>query len=1093
MLKVYKASAGSGKTFQLVAEYILLLIKNQFSYRNILAVTFTNKATNEMKSRILEQLHQLADNRDSAYLELLMKATTFSETEIRKRAKLILKNILHDYNRFSVNTIDSFTQRIIKAFNREMGISPHFMLELDNQMVLEEAVDRLLAKVDADKKLRRWLVKFSQEKIRENKSQRIEEDIKNLGGELFKEKFQVFFPENAQDANPYTRENLEDFSGELEKIIVWYEHSLKMKAAECMDFIRKAGFSVDDFSYKMTGIGGYLKKMSEGELKEPGARVLAAADSTEKWFSKTHKHSAALAKLVETNLQPLLLDMLEFYAGNESRYQSSLEVRKQLRMLGILTDLKEEVRLLLQEKGLLQLSDSNLLLSKIIGDSDSPFIYEKIGARFNYYMLDEFQDTSSLQWKNFKPLVANALAEGHPALLVGDVKQSVYRWRNSDWNILASQINTDFPQYSPNEIPLKKNWRSQLNIIDFNNAAIGALKQTFEDFLFEDFEDERFKEKFSSIYQHFKQEPGNALTERKGLAEVNFIQEEDFEEESLQLLVEQVKQLQNNGLNASEIAILIRKNSEGPKIVETFLEASKKDENAGYNLSVLSNESLFLYTSRGVNLVLLAVELLINSESKIEKVAILQLWLSWLKPALKNLGYIFSEESQLIFDFEKESHQFQSVWAIDENFETVFESELGEKMKLLRQKVLLSSLDETITEICALFGLFKIESELPYLQTLIDQAANLKISLSNDLSNFLFWWKEKGYKTSVNVNEEVDSVRLLTVHKAKGLEYEAVLLPFFNWDVSWVGNQSPLLWCQPETEPFNRFPLLPVKAGQNLAKTIFRNDYFEEKVSSYIDTMNLVYVAFTRAKSALFIHSKRKSEKENSKKSDTLGKSVNALLESALNKMGSEKQFAGCRNDEKTDFRFGELPVFSSKKQAFKPGWIRTYQFYDFSKRIRLRLNSEDFVTEEQKHSVKNTGKLVHEILAEIETVEDIETACKKAFKEGRINESERNAILEKLENSMKNSEIRRWFNGSFKVLNERNLLAPGKLLRPDRIMVSGNQAIVVDYKWGAKNPEKYHKQVKRYAKTLKKCGFKKVEGFLWYINHDEVEQVVVW
>ena len=378
------------------------------------------------------------------------------------------------------------------------------------------------------------------------------------------------------------------------------------------------------------------------------------------------------------------------------------------------------------------------------------------------------------------------------------------------------------------------------------------------------------------------------------------------------------------------------------------------------------------------------------------------------------------------------------------------------------------------------------------MQTLIDQAADLKISLSNDLSNFLFWWKEKGYKTSVNVNEEVDSVRLLTVHKAKGLEYEAVLLPFFNWDVSWVSNLAPLLWCRPKTEPFNRFPLLPVKASQNLAKTIFRQDYFEEKVSSYIDTMNLVYVAFTRAKSALFIHSKRKPEKENSKKSDTLGKSVNALLEYAFNQMVSQKLFAGCWNSEKTDFRFGELPVFNSKKVAGQPGWIKTYQFYDFSDRIRLRLNSEDFFTgEEQKHSVKNTGKLVHEILAEVKTADDIETACNKAFKEGRISETERKIILNKLKISLQNPAISRWFDGSFSVLNERNLLAPGKLLRPDRIMVTGNLAVVVDYKWGEKNPEKYHKQVERYVETLKKCGFEKVEGFLWYINQNEVEQVV--
>jgi len=449
MLTVYKASAGSGKTFQLVAEYLKLLLKNPMSYRNILAVTFTNKATQEMKSRILEQLHQLAENKESDYLDLLKNATSFSEETIRQRTKQVLKNILHDYNRFSVNTIDSFTQRVIKAFNREMGISPHFILELDNELILEEAVDRLMAKVDTDKQLRRWLVKFSEEKIRENKSQRIETDIKALGGELFKEKFQVFFPENESEENPYNRENLEDFRKELEKIIHWYESTIRKKAADSMDVVQKAGFTVDDFLYKTGGVAGFLKIMANGELKEPGARVLAAAESTEKWFSKSHEHKNALVQLVETKLQPLLQEILEFYTKNENKYLSAIQVRKQLRMLGILTDLKEEVKLLLQEKGILQISDSNLLLSKIIGESDSPFIYEKVGSRFDYYMLDEFQDTSSLQWNNFKPLVANALAEGHPALLVGDVKQSIYRWRNSDWNILASHIHSDFPNFLP--------------------------------------------------------------------------------------------------------------------------------------------------------------------------------------------------------------------------------------------------------------------------------------------------------------------------------------------------------------------------------------------------------------------------------------------------------------------------------------------------------------------------------------------------------------------------------------------------------------------------------------------------------------------
>lgn len=1092
MLTVYKASAGSGKTFQLVAEYLKLLLQNPLSYRNILAVTFTNKATQEMKNRMLEQLWHLAQNRDSSYLDLLKKVTALSESTIRIRAKLVLKNILHDYNHFAVNTIDSFTQRVIKAFNREMGISPHFVLELDNEMILEEAVDRLMVKVDVDKQLRRWLVKFSEEKIRENKSQRIEEDIKTLGSELFKEKFQVFFPENEQEGNPYTRENLEEFRKEIETIIGWFKSTLKKKGSEAVAIIKNAGLETDDFSGKSRGIGNFFSKLASGDEPNFTATVDAHAGNIEKWYAQKSGKKDQIHRVAETQLQPLLQQILEFYSKNEILYQSAIEVRKQLRMLGILTDLKEEVKLLLLEKGILQLSDANLLLSKIIGETDSPFIYEKVGSRFNYFMLDEFQDTSSLQWSNFKPLVANALAEGHAVLLVGDVKQSIYRWRNSDWNILASQINTDFPHYPPREIPLEKNWRSRLNIIDFNNAAIGALKQTFEAFLFGEIEDERFREKFSKIYQHFRQTPGKPNGGKKGLAEVHFLPEEDFEAHSLELLVNQVKQLQENGVKASETAILIRKNKEGTRIIEAFLEAAKKEENAGYNLSVLSNESLFLYASRGVNLVILVVQLLIDSEAKIQRVALLHLWLSWLKPELQNLGYNFSEQRQLVVDFMNAGQNPETGWAIDENFESVFETELGEKMKQLRRKVLLSSLDETITEICALFGLFKIEPELPFLQTLIDQAADLKTSLSNDLSNFLFWWNEKGYKTSVNVNDEVDSVRLLTVHKAKGLEYEAVLLPFLNWDVSWTGNQAPILWCRPESEPFNRFPLLPVKAGKALTKTIFREDYFEEKVSSFIDTFNLVYVAFTRAKSVLFVNCKKKTEKENSKDKGTPGKSVNVFLEYALNQLVMDEQFLGCLNDEKTVFRYGEIPVFDTKKEVAHPGWLKKYHFYDFSERIRLRLNSEDFLsTGGREHSVKNTGKLVHEILAEVKTENDIEPACNRAFKEGRISLKEQETILEKLKFSLRNPQINRWFDGSFTVMNERNLLGPGKLLRPDRIMVSGKQAIVVDYKWGEKMPEKYHRQVENYAETLKKCGFEKVEGFLWYINQDEVEQVV--
>ena len=311
MLTVYKASAGSGKTFQLVAEYLKLLIENQLSYRNILAVTFTNKATNEMKSRILEQLYLLSTGKDTAYLKILTGATKFNEQQIRGKAQQALKNILHDYHRFSISTIDSFTQRVIKAFNREMGISPNFMLELDSEMVLAEAVDRLMEKISDDKKLRNWLVKFSEEKIRDGSSMRIEENIKKLGSELFKEKFQLFFPDENQEKNPYNRQNLEKFITELMKSKALLNNAIQTKAGDGMDTIHQQGFSVDDFSYKSSGVAGYLEKTANGNIAAPSNRTLKAAQSAEVWVSKSHKQKDAIQILADSYLQPKLLQILD--------------------------------------------------------------------------------------------------------------------------------------------------------------------------------------------------------------------------------------------------------------------------------------------------------------------------------------------------------------------------------------------------------------------------------------------------------------------------------------------------------------------------------------------------------------------------------------------------------------------------------------------------------------------------------------------------------------------------------------------------------------------------------------------------------------
>lgn len=1083
MLTVYKASAGSGKTFRLVIEYLKLILDNPFNYQHILAVTFTNKATNEMKSRILEQLNLIANGQDTATINVLLDETGNSEQFIRDRARKVLKNILHDYNRFSINTIDSFTQKVIKSFNRELGISPNFTLELDTDIILEEAVQRLFAKIGENKNLLKWLRDYSRERIEENYSQRLDADIKKLGNELFRERFHEFFPEDGDTV--YTRENLDNFVKELQALRNGFETTLKKKAGEAVDEMEKAGLGPADFSGGATrSIGKYLVQMSNGGLQEINATLRKGGEDPEKWVAQKKQGREEILSVVERTLQPKLADIIQFFDANFSRYNTAIAVQKQVRTLGILIDLKDEIRDLLHEKGILPMSDSNLLLSKIIGQSDSPFVYEKIGNYYQHFMLDEFQDTSGLQWNNFRPLVLNSLAEGNDNLIVGDVKQSIYRWRNSDWNILAQQLQNDFTAAQRKEKTLDSNFRSDRNIIEFNNSILKALIEEFENRLFSELENrEKHLDRFRNIYSEYEQKPGKKNTPNTGYIRANFLAYDTFKEDSTALLVEQVKMLQDKGIKAEDIAILIRKNKEGIPIIEAFLDEAKKPENAKYNLSVLSNESLFLHASKGVLFIIHILEVLIDSDHKIAKATLLQMWQSWLKPKLLQNGFLQHDgQQQLLFETESE-------WHLNAHFEAEFERELGTLLEGIKSKVLLASLDEAITQIASLSGLFTLTTELPFIQTLIDKAAELKTNLSNDLSNLLFWWKEKGYLTSVNINEAISSIRLLTVHKAKGLEYKAVLIPYFNWETEPGSNQLPILWCKPKSEPFNRFPLLPVQVGNPMKESEFAPDFYKEKVNNYIDTLNLVYVAFTRAKSVLMVNSPELKFTKTGKESNS--KSVDRLLLKALQNQVIDQKFPGSFDETEQFFEYGSIPESEDEKPESDVTRLAKYHFNDFSERIKLRLSGEDFlVATGQEHSEKNTGTLVHEILSEIETAGDAVPACTKALKEGKISNPEFDQIKAQIEKNLRLEDVQSWFDGTYTIMNERDLLTTNRLLRPDRIMYAGDTAIVVDYKTGDKIPGKYNRQVEGYAKTLKATGFGKVSGYLWYLGSNEVEKV---
>jgi ATP-dependent exoDNAse (exonuclease V) beta subunit len=1053
MLTVYKASAGSGKTFRLVVDFLKLLMKDERNYRHILAVTFTNKATAEMKERVVEQLSFLAAGKETSYKKILSEETGLPEEILAEKSGKVLENILFDYNRFAVSTIDKFTQRVIKAFNREVGITPDFQIELDNELIIDEAVERLISSIDTNKALRLWLEDFIEEKIRNNKNFAVEIDLKNLGKELFKERLQTKLTDLISFFNnPASRKNYLEM---LNKNIFAFEKHLVSLATEIVKKYSSLGYSADDFSYKSGGVAGFIEKTAKGTIPEElKVRTLEAAESEEKWIAKKDGKKE-LMPLVTSNLKPLLSQLVTYYNSHSKLYFTAKAIKKEWFTLAVLLDLNEEITNLNREKSILPLASSNLLLKSIIDGNETPFIYEKTGNTYHHYMLDEFQDTSAMQWENFRPLIGNALSMGASNLAVGDVKQSIYRWRNSDWNILASKIYNDFPGFEIDAVTLDHNYRSDERVVSFNNAFFRAFikhmaaNENLHPVI------EQYQPILEALYADVGQKPVKS-EKGNGFVKIEFIEDDDigFKDNSLEKLAGQIKLLQDNGFSAGDIAILVRTNLQGEEIVNYFLETAHLPENEKYNLKVLSNESLFLRTSPAVNFVVGIIRHLINKEDRLTKATLLQLH-----------SHLFSLE--------------ENVWYENQNLETEFENRFKSDIIKLEQDVLTSSIDEILIRICEKFGLFNLAPALPFLQALIDKAAEIRKKMTNDLSNFLLWWDEHGQSESVQINEEVDAVRLLTIHKSKGLEFKAVLIPFFNWKIG--ENRQNIIWSTPLETPFSDAPLVPLSFGPSLGKTIFSSDYYHEYFNIVVDNLNLAYVAFTRARSVLMVNVPQKNTKSN----------IGYFFEKTLNEMTEQASFEPTWKTGSKVFESGKLPVSEKKEIPEVPRENIRWHFTPFDNRLKLKTGNDDFIEVlKDGKTRKNLGKIAHQILSEIRVAADFDIALEKAAQKGELLPSELEMIKSEINNMLNHPYAKNWFNGNYEIYNEKQLLTPFNIYRPDRIMVRNNEAVVVDFKSGASIKAIYYEQVKRYCLTLIESGITNVTGYLWYLPTNEIEKV---
>lgn len=1066
MLTVYKASAGSGKTFRLVVEFLKLLMKDEQNYRHILAVTFTNKATAEMKERVIEQLSRLSRGENTAYMKLLLIETGHSAEEIKRKAGAALEYILFDYNRFSISTIDKFTQRVIKAFNREVGITADFQIELDNELIINEAVDRLISTIDTNRPLQAWLEDFIEDKIRNNKNFAIEKDLKKLGQELFNEKLQSRMAELQQFFDdPAGRKNYLDM---LNQQIHVFQNTVSKQAHVLVDCYTSRGYSTADFSGKSRSIAALLEKIAGNNIPdELPAMAVQASESDDKWVTRTHPDRNSLLSLVSHELKPALKNLISYFNTHSSNYQTAKSIKNEWYTLAVLLDLNREAELLNREKSKLPIANSNVLLKSIIDGNDTPFIYEKTGIQYHHFMLDEFQDTSVMQWDNFKPLISNALSTGSFNLAVGDVKQSIYRWRNSDWSILAGKVFTDFENSLSTTVTLDTNYRSDEKIISFNNlffntfvrkiaateklAACAALYQPV----------------FDSIYGDLTQKSAGKEVD-SGLIRMELIEETDipFRRNSLDRLTEQIKYLQDNGIEAGDTAILVRTNLQGEEVVNYFLEQAGKIENQSYNLKVLSSESLFLRSSPAVQFVVHVIRFLTDREERLTKATLLHLY-SILKRYSARTKYKDTTELE------------KNPWYLNPDFESEFDQTLLPVITQIEKEILTSSLEEIVIKICAAFRLFDSAVAIPFLQALTDKTAEIRKNMTNDLSYFLKWWEEQGQKVSVQVNDKTNAIRLLTIHKSKGLEYKAVLIPFFDWQL--VESKSTILWCSPDKSPFNKAPLVPVAFRESLSKTIFSAEYYHEMFNQLVDNINLAYVAFTRARSVLIVHAPQKCN------SNTVAHYFTEALQEIAGKGDFDRHWVA----DAPGFESGSLHISATKKTPGEDIAVNGWVYNAFDSRLKLRTDSEGFIEITEKGTTrKNLGKIIHGILSEIKTANDAGPAMQKARLQGGPDAATILSVQQIISNMLNHDRAKEWFDGTFTIYNEKNILAPDQINRPDRIMVRGDEAVIIDFKSGSVKNSSYRQQIRRYGQQLRDSGFLKVTGFLWYIQQNEIEAV---
>ncbi|WP_339044747.1 UvrD-helicase domain-containing protein [Cardinium endosymbiont of Tipula unca] len=857
-LLIYRASAGAGKTHTLVTHYIKWALKYPNAFKHILAVTFTNRATQEMKQRILAYLYSLSVAEQTVLLETLCQAG-WKVAELQQRSKEVLSSIVHQYGDFSITTIDSFFHKVIQAFTKELGLQQSFVIEMNQKLVLQEAVNELVTQLPYTPLLEKWIVNFALDKLLQGKQWRVEHDIQNLGKTLFEESFKLY--EKALVAAFQQEAALPHFLLAVKTLLHTFEAKMQKIGQAALRLLEQEGLMPEDFAYGTKGVIGYFLKIATKQGFEPTKRTMVGRDNPKSWLSKAaNTKSTSITRLIETSLHPLLIEAMELYAQEGSLYKTAVVVSRFTHTFGIIGALLLALKQYRSKHNVLFISDISALLYQIIQKNDMPLLYERIGNQFHHFLIDEFQDLSLFQWMNIQPLLRNSLAQSHTNLLVGDVKQSIYRWRGSNWKLLNHQVEEAFKDSQVH--CLATNRRSKEMIVLFNNHFFHTASDQLTRHLARELISASDTTNITSLqaeleqiqraYRDVKQEiVGHLPGHSKGYVELLFIQPNQLDQEGHQIswkvhaqkaTTALVEQLQQEGLPAKDIVLLVRNNSEATLITNLFSNHLKINP-ASYPYEVSSDHSRLLSSHTAIKVLIHTLYCLSDADNSISQLASIQAYYSCME-----IGKDIWNDNGL---YDTMTSASDIAYLLPRSFHT---------QKDFLKNLSIYACIELLIEI--FFGNDRRHSDvLSFFQSIV---LDFFYKEDGSIQSFLTWWEQRGKEIKLPISNHANTIRVMTIHQSKGLEFNVVIMPFCSWELDHTPQNSPILWTSTgHQEPFNHFPVLPLRYGTDLKGTYYTKDYHLEQMQIYLDNLNLLYVAFTRGQSKLYIMSPLPEKMEN--------------------------------------------------------------------------------------------------------------------------------------------------------------------------------------------------------------------------------------